>query len=184
MRPHAAGIDSSSAAQARPRALGFTIPASPPEKEDRIVRRALRYVTAVAMLGIISSAYAGDSPIGYVKTHAGAAFVTSGSIQVEAVPGLALRVGDTLHTGGDGRLGLTLLDNTVISIGPNTRMVVDEYLFRPGEGELSLGVRLLRGTLQFISGTISKLRPEAVKVRTLTGTIGVRGTRFLVKAED
>jgi len=130
------------------------------------------------------AAYAQEKPIGYIKTHAGAAFVVSAEQTLEAVPGLALRRGDILRTGDDGRLALTLLDNTVMSIGPNAELVIDEYLFEPGEGELGLGVRLLHGTLQFISGVIAKLKPEAVKVRTSTGTIGVRGTRFVVRAED
>lgn len=148
-----------------------------------MLARSLLLIIAMAWL-LPFSAYAENAPIGYVKTHAGSAVVVSGGQAVEAVPGLALRRGDLLRTGGDGRLGVTLLDNTVMSLGPNAEMVVDEYLFRPGEGELGLGVRLLRGTLQFISGAIAKLRPDAVKVRTSTGTIGVRGTRFLVKAGD
>ena len=144
--------------------------------------RSLRY--AAILLAFTTSAYAESDPIGYVKTYAGAAFVDAGGETLEAFPGLALREGDVIRTGDDGRLGLTLLDNTVMSVGPNAELVVEEYLFRPGEGELGLGVRLLRGTMQFISGVIAKLRPEAVKVRTTTGTIGVRGTRFLVKVED
>ncbi len=144
--------------------------------------RSLLY--AAALLAFTTSAYAESEPIGYVKTHAGAAFVDAAGETLEAFPGLALREGDVIRTGDDGQLGLTLLDNTVMSVGPNAELVVEEYLFRPGEGELGLGVRLLRGTMQFISGVIAKLRPEAVKVRTATGTIGVRGTRFLVRVED
>lgn len=146
--------------------------------------RATWRLLAAAVFTVSLTAYAEDSPIGYVKTHAGHAFIVSGQDVFEVFPGLALRLGDQLRTGSDGRMGLTLLDNTVLSLGPNAELVIDEYLFRPGEGELGLGMRLLKGTLQFISGTISRLRPEAVKVRTSTGTIGVRGTRFLVRAEE
>jgi len=143
-----------------------------------------RLLCIAAVLTMSTSAYAESEPIGYVKTHAGAAFVVTGGETLEAFPGLSLHQGDHIRTGEDGQLGLTLLDNTVMSVGPNADLVLEEYLFRPGEGDLGLGVRLLRGTLQFISGVIAKLRPEAVKVRTTTGTIGVRGTRFLVRAED
>ncbi|MCB1907727.1 MAG: FecR domain-containing protein [Rhodocyclaceae bacterium] len=142
--------------------------------------RCLLLACAIALLA--GAASADDGPIGYIKTHAGAAFVVSGGKALEAVPGLALRQGDVLRTGDDGRLGLTLLDNTVMSVGPNAELVIDEYLFEPGNDKLGLGVRLLRGTMQFISGVIAKLRPDAVKVRTASGTIGVRGTRFLVTA--
>ena len=141
-----------------------------------------RLMLACALALLTRVALAEDGPIGYVKTHAGAAFVVSAGKSMEAVPGLALRQGDVLRTGDDGRLGLILLDNTVMSLGPNAEMVIDEYLFEPGNEQLGLGVRLLRGTMQFISGVIAKLRPEAVKVKTATGTIGVRGTRFLVDA--
>jgi len=147
---------------------------------DRLRSMLVVFVMCLAT----TAAYAQDKPIGYIKTHAGAAFVVTGEQTLEAVPGLALRRGDVLRTGDDGQLGLTLLDNTVMSIGPNAEMVIDEYLFEPSAGELGLGVRLLRGTLQFISGVIAKLKPEAVKVKTSTGTIGVRGTRFVVRAED
>ena len=140
----------------------------------------LLWICAAGLMATNASAQ--DDPIGYVKTHAGAAFVVSGGKALEAVPGLALRQGDVLRTGDDGRLGLTLLDNTVMSVGPNAELVIDEYLFEPGNDKLGLGVRLLRGTTQFISGVIAKLRPDAVKVRTASGTIGVRGTRFLVTA--
>lgn len=152
--------------------------------EAPTMNRIYSLIIALAAVLASSAGYAQSPPIGYVKTHAGTASVTSGTVTLEALPGLALRLGDTVRTGLDGRVGLTLLDNTVMSLGPNAELVLDEYVFRPGDSQLGLGVRLLRGTLQFISGAIAKLRPEAVKVRTLTGTIGVRGTRFVVRAED
>ena len=142
------------------------------------------WVMTLALCAASSAACAQTEPIGYVKTRIGEAMVLSGTSILAVDPGLALRVGDIIRTGRDGRLGFSLSDNTVMALGPNAELVVDEYLFRPGEGELGLVVRLARGTLHFISGAIAKLRPEAVKVRTSTGTIGVRGTRFLVRAED
>ena len=107
-----------------------------------------RLMLACALALLTHGALAEDGPIGYVKTHAGAAFVVSAGKSMEAVPGLALRQGDVLRTGDNGRLGVTLLDNTVMSLGPNAEMVIDEYLFEPGNEELGLGVRLLRGTMQ------------------------------------
>lgn len=141
-------------------------------------------LVALALCLPVAVARAQAAPIGYIKIHAGDATVLSSGRQLAAAAGLALHQGDTLRTGNDGRLGLTLLDDTVMSLGPNAEMVVDEYLFSPGEQQLGLGVRLARGTLQFISGAIARLRPEAVRVRTSTGTIGVRGTRFLVQAGE
>ena len=38
--------------------------------------------------------------------------------------------------------------------------------------------------MNFVSGVISKLRPESVSVQTPAGLIGVRGTQFVAKVED
>ena len=93
-------------------------------------------------------------------------------------------VGAVMRTGRTGTLGVTLKDNTVMSFGPDTEVVVDDYLFDPGQGGLKLAASITRGTMNFVSGLIAKLRPDAQSVRTPTGTIGVRGTQFLVKVDD
>jgi hypothetical protein len=65
--------------------------------------------------------------------------------------------------------------------GRRTVLVVDEYLYAPRQGKLKLGSRLAKGTLNYVSGSIAKLKPEAVSVNTPTGTIGVRGTQFVAR---
>lgn len=127
---------------------------------------------------------AAAAPIGAVKTVAGEAWIKDGNQEVRAQAGMPVNAGAMLRTGADGALGLTLKDNTVLSLGPRTELTIDEFIFDPGHDKLSLVLRMTRGTLNFISGLIAKLRPEAQVVRTPTGTIGVRGTHFLVKAED
>ena len=52
------------------------------------------------------------------------------------------------------------------------------------KGELKLSTQLTRGTLNYISGVIAKLKPTAVTVKTPTGIIGVRGTQFVAKVEE
>jgi len=71
-----------------------------------------------------------------------------------------------------------------MSFGPNTELTVSEYLYAPGQGKLRLGSKLTKGSLNYVSGVIAKLKPDAVTLETPTGTIGVRGTQFLVKVEE
>jgi hypothetical protein len=78
---------------------------------------------------------------------------------------------------------VTFKDNTVMSFGPDTELTVDEYLYAPNKGNLKLGASLAKGTLAYLSGAIGKIKPDAVSVKTPTGTIGVRGTHFVVKVE-
>jgi hypothetical protein len=80
-------------------------------------------------------------------------------------------------------MGITLKDATVISLGPKTEFAIDEYAYVPAKNKLKLGSRITKGSLNYVSGIIAKLKPEAVKVKTPTGTIGVRGTNFVVKVE-
>ena len=122
-------------------------------------------------------------PIGYVKNVKGEAAVITAGQTVKAAPGTPVEQGSLLKTGPQSSLGVTFKDNTVMSFGPDTELTVDEYLYAPTQGKLKLGARMGKGTLNYVSGVIAKLQPEAVSVATPTGTIGVRGTQFLLKVE-
>ncbi|WP_066269556.1 FecR family protein [Hydrogenophaga palleronii] len=125
-----------------------------------------------------------DKPVGYVKNVKGTASVTTLGKQVPAEPGTPLHQGSELRTDADSSMGVVFKDNTLMSFGPSTVLTVDEYLYEPAEGKLKLGARMGKGTLNYVSGVIAKLQPEAVTVKTPTGMIGVRGTQFLLKVDE
>ncbi len=127
-----------------------------------------------------AAAAAADPPAGRVKNSSGAAFVIRGELTTPARPGLEVFQNDTLETGEDGSLGVTFRDESRLALGPGTRLVVDDYVYQP-EGEKSFLTRLVRGSVLSVSGLIAKLSPGSSKMETPDGTIGVRGTRFLVK---
>lgn len=132
---------------------------------------------------LVGNALADDTVVGFIKTVEGEVNLADGQTTAPAQVGMPLHLGNIIKTGSNGQLGVTFKDNTVMSFGPETEVVIDEYLFAPADGALKLSVNLLRGTLHYISGVIAKLKPEAVSVKTPAGIIGVRGTRFLAKAE-
>lgn len=137
-----------------------------------------------ALLCCVSfSAWAGDAVIGYVKTIKGEAFVVSNGQPVKAAVGTPVATGNVIRTGPNASLGITFKDNTVMSFGPDTELSVDEYLYSPNKGKLKLGASLAKGTLAYLSGAIARIKPDAVTVKTPTGTIGVRGTHFVVRVE-
>lgn len=123
-------------------------------------------------------------PVGYVKTVTGEAWVTTAGQRVSAQPGTAVLLGSQLNTTKAASMGVTFRDNTVLSFGPDTELTVDEFLYAPAQGQLALSVRLIKGSMNYLSGVIAKLKPEAVKVTTPAGLIGVRGTQFVVQVED
>lgn len=127
-------------------------------------------------------AAAQDKPIiGYVMKVQGEAFVEQDGQLKPASVGTPLHRGSLLKTGPTGSMGVTLEDSTVMSFGPGSELTIDEYAFEPSQNSLQLSASITRGTLNYISGIIAKLKPEAVQIKTPTGTIGVRGTHFLVK---
>lgn len=136
---------------------------------------------ALAMAGFGPAQANESGAIGQVKVAEGDAALLRGEERIAAEPGTNVQEGDVIVTGGDGKMGITFQDETLISVGPNTRISVDEYAFEPAQGNLGFVARMSQGTMQFISGVITKLSPETVALRTPTGTIGVRGTRFVVK---
>ncbi|WP_279627147.1 FecR family protein [Phytopseudomonas punonensis] len=113
----------------------------------------------------------------------GEATVSIAGTTQSATIGTPLYVGSVVKTGPAGSMGVTLKDNTVMSFGPNSELTLDEFLFDPAQDDLKLTAKITHGTLDYISGTIAKLKPEAVQINTPTGTIGVRGTHFLVKVD-
>ncbi len=135
------------------------------------------------LLAASLSAWADDSAIGYVKTLSGEASVTTGKNKVAAQLGTPLFQGSQLKTGPKSSMGVTFKDDTVMSFGPDTELSVDEYLYAPAQGKLKLGTKLAKGSMNYVSGVIAKLQPDAVSVKTPTGTIGVRGTQFVVLVE-
>ncbi len=136
--------------------------------------------TALAQTQTPSSA----SAIGYVKTVTGEAWVSSAGQRTKAVPGTPIVLGSQLKTQPGASMGIAFKDNTLMSFGPDTELTVDEFLYAPAQGQLRLDTRLVKGSLNYVSGVIAKLKPDAVSVKTPSGIIGVRGTQFVAKVED
>jgi hypothetical protein len=129
------------------------------------------------------SARAEEAPVGYVKTLSGTATVTHGGIATAAALAMPVYEHDRLETGGNGELGVTFRDNTRISLGPDSRIELKHYVFKPASEEYGFLLRLAYGTIEYISGLTEKLAPDAMSIETPGFTVGARGTRLLVRAE-
>jgi hypothetical protein len=132
---------------------------------------------------LISSTLGAEEIAGSVKTAGGGAVVHRGSQTIPAQGGMHLLVNDVLQTSADGRLGVILQDGTGIGLGPNTELRIDNFVYDPSAGKLSLLLRLARGVMAYFSGGIARLAPGAVTVETPVGVIGLRGTHLAVTVE-
>ena len=133
---------------------------------------------ALFLAGMATQAMA---DIGRIKLVSGAATVLRGTQTLAATSGLILQMGDTLVTGKDGRVGVTFNDNTRFATGPNSRVSVADYAFDDTTHKGKFLTRVDKGSVAIVSGLIAKSNKDAMRVRTPTALLGVRGTRFVVE---
>ena len=135
------------------------------------------WVLACACLMAATPALAQQpAPAGRIKVVSGDAVIVRGGNTLPAQNGLAVYQSDSLRTGKDGRVGITLSDDTQVSIGPRSEVRLDSFVYDPGQGQLSLVLKFIRGTAAYVSGQIAKLAPDAVRLETPAAIVGVRGT--------
>ena len=122
-----------------------------------------------------------QAQIGSVKAVTGDVSIVRGNQTFKAKTGTMLLTHDRIITGQDSAVGVTFKDNAVMSIGPQSKVVVDDFVFNPENNKFSMITGVLKGTCTYLGGLIAKLKPRAVLFNTPSATIGIRGTYFAVK---
>ena len=122
--------------------------------------------------------------IGQIKNVAGQVSLVRNNVQQPAKTGDLLEPADVLTTGPNGSVGITFIDNTRFSAGPNSRIELKQFSFNPTTHEGEFVTHVQQGTLAIISGQIAQRSPDAMKVKTPTTILGVRGTKFAVKVDE
>lgn len=140
-----------------------------------------RYVMLAALLLFSSLAAPAIAPanaqegIGEAKAVVDVATATGQVGDRGLEVGSPVYMGDEVRTDGQGEAQLLFQDGTRMVVGPNSSLVLDEFVFRSQAQENSFAVRALGGTFRFISGEQPK---DAYLIQTPSATIGVRGTVF------
>lgn len=145
--------------------------------------RILFLLTLFLFSGWQQQCCAAFNSAGVVKFVTGKVSIEGAGGVVTAVPNMRLSRGDVIKTDAEGYVGIIFEDDTVVSMGPGSEFALEDFQFNPAEQELSFVARMLKGTFSFLSGQIAKLSPEKVKLTTPDATLGIRGTKLLVKVE-
>lgn len=123
--------------------------------------------------------------VAFAATQAGIAAGVSGSVAVSegdreskqaVVSGMDMLLGDKLESADASRMQILLLDETVFTVGPNSQLVIDEFVYDPNTDTGKLTANFTRGVLRYVSGKVASANPTNVTIKTRTATIGVRGT--------
>ena len=142
----------------------------------------MRKPLAAAVIAILVAQPAW-AEIGRIKSHVGEVMVLRKGTAIAVAPGLKLEQGDVVRTGKTGRVGIAFLDNTRMALGPASRITLDEFSYDRSRQTGSFVTSVNRGSLGVVSGNIAKSKRDAMRVRTPTSMLGVRGTKFVVEVK-
>lgn len=138
---------------------------------------------SIALLLLLASSGVGAEPAGQIKRMDGEVTIVRNQQRIAARPGFEIEARDRLITGKNGSAGFTTTDNSLVSLGPNSQLVIDQYAFNQQSQDGNIAFRFLKGSFAVVSGLLAKLQPEKSKFSTPNATIGIRGTEFVVKID-
>src|SRR5262245_57203151 len=151
-----------------------------------IIAFAMRHsVAAVALLAAFSATAWSAEGAGMIKTVSGSATVTSAAsgVPLPASEGQRVFAGDRIASGPGSYVGIMLHDDTRLTLGPGGELVIREFQFSPVTHAGGFLVSFLKGTVKVVTGLLATESPEQVRFSTPSGTIGIRGTEFVLDLE-
>lgn len=143
-------------------------------------RQALIVAAALAVtIGLSTSVFAAGN-IGRVSEVQLGAFGTppGGAASAKRLDdGVVLN--ESIETVPQGSLEIALIDETTLSMGGDSKMILDELVFDPKTGKGSSAIKFAAGTFYWVTGHIAT--KDLIQLETPTATIGIRGTEFSLK---
>ncbi len=147
------------------------------------LRRSLGVLTLVVASATPVFAQQQGNPAGRIKTVSGAAFIVRNNAVIPAQAGQVVYEADALRTGADGKIGVTLKDDTRLALGPASEVRLERFAYVPGTESLGMVLRFVRGVTAYVSGHIAKLAPDSIRLETPSAIVGVRGTTLAIRVE-
>jgi hypothetical protein len=121
--------------------------------------------------------------VGFVVGANGATVTHTNGISEPLQPAMGVQMGDVIQTGAGQVLNIQFIDDTPLTLGPNAKTAIDEYLFDPNTDAGSAHYSFLRGLFVYTSGLIGHNNPDGVQIQVPAGNLGIRGTEFIVQID-
>lgn len=147
-------------------------------KSNRRVIFTVALRAALLVTVIASATYAQSA--GVVATLDGTVEIGRGGSWAPAVIGSTVEVGDTIRTGKPGRVRIAFRDDSVVNVGDDSQLAIDENIFNPDGGEVRSVLELLSGKVRAIVSEHYREPRATYEIRTVTAVSGVRGTDFIM----
>lgn len=143
-------------------------------------KRALPLLAAVTILCPVA-AY-GAEPVSQVHDMTGRANVLRSATRqvIPATLKMPLYLQDVVRTGARSKMNLLFVDDSMVSIGRHTRLVITTYLYDPHKRGRRSIIDLTWGSLKCVTSSLVRHKDTQFTVRTPTSVVGVRGSVFVV----
>ncbi len=153
---------------------------SKPTGHRACMRHATASALALSALLAVSAAQAQTAPqqAGVTAAVRGQVLVASavGAVGKQVKSGEPIFLGNAIKSGAESGLQILLLDQTTFTIGPDSELVIDEFVYNPGQGGGKVTATVAKGVFRFVTGQVARENPSNMLVRLPSGTIGIRGT--------
>ena len=139
----------------------------------------------LALVAILSlSAGNAIAEIGKITTHEGSGeVIRKDGGRLVASLSLNIHSYDDVRT-GNGRIEITFDDDSTVKMSPNSKLVIDEFVFDPNPKKSKMAFKVAAGTARFATGKLGLVDKNKIKIRTPTATIGIRGTDFTTTVDE
>ena len=130
---------------------------------------------------LLSNSINASEKVSIEKQLVGIVGATSGVIKTETrelKPGDKIYLNETIFSGVGSGTQILLLDQSTFTIGEDSEVVMDTFVFDPSTNDGKIVASVKQGSLKVISGLISKNNPDNLTVEVPEGTLGSRGTEF------
>ena len=135
----------------------------------------MKFLVKLIAILLLFSNISYSSEIGIIGFVIGDAFNQDGK---KLNVGDPIYFGDTITTNEGGKSQILFVDQTVMTVGSNTELTIDEFVYDAENTDGKLLSTIKSGSVKILTGKISEKNPENLVVETPAGTIGTRGTEF------
>lgn len=143
------------------------------------MKKVLLAIPLLFMLSVFT-AYGMEKHVGKIKGTRGIVSISRSGKIIPAFPETKIYLKDLILTGSDGAVGILLEDNTLISMGPISRLSMDKFDFSPAKNKYAMRLQMQQGSFVYLSGLLGKLAPHAVELNTPVGKISMlQETNFM-----
>jgi len=141
-------------------------------------------LTLIFTLLCFSASFAeNEGAIGNIKSFKGDVQIIRQGSEVKPMAGAKVFQGDLIKTGSASSAGIIFKDSTIYTLGASSEVFITKYIFQPSKAVYDFKLKMNKGSAVYASGRMGKLSPESVEINTPNATVGIRGTKFLIKVD-